>query len=199
MPEYRIERLQITGRSDAVIEMTGQGHYQSNSSLRKTLKTTAVQTEEESPELDVKFDRHVFRQLFYLGVDYVMSPHNMEMKIFMVTMLTMMILMFVYFRNQVRNFILVLRRILRLYRENCLKISSKVFSKVGPIFSKFIQNFVISAKGDKELLGLHSVQAHNVSNQKKKKKTVYSVVCYLPNKCTTNTLSQMEAEIHLVL
>jgi hypothetical protein len=40
----------------------------------------------------------------HIGIDYVLSSHNIELKIFMVTMLAMMVCMFVYFRAQVGNF-----------------------------------------------------------------------------------------------
>ncbi len=43
-------------------------------------------------------------------------------------------------------------------------------------------------KGYTELLSLHAIQARNASNQKKKK-TAYSVVHYLSDKCTMNTVS----------
>lgn len=104
MPEYRIERLQIAGRSDSIIEMNAtNGSSFGNSTLKKTLETKSVQTETTvvSPDTRLKFDRYIFHQIVYLSVDYVLSPHNMEMKIFMVTMLIMMAFMFVYFSAQV--------------------------------------------------------------------------------------------------
>ncbi len=51
--------------------------------------------------------------------------------------------------------------------------------------------------GDTELLSLHTIQARNAWNQKKGK-TEYSAVHYPSKKHTTNTVSQVEAEIQLV-
>lgn len=99
IPQDGFERLQITGRTDAVIDMNDTG-YSSNSS-RKSLKNIAIQTEDAKPVNNLKFDRYIMYQLLRIGVDYILSSHNIELKIFMVTILTMMVCMFIYFRAQV--------------------------------------------------------------------------------------------------
>lgn len=103
MPEYGIERLQIAGRSDAIIEMNRTNYFQNNTSFRKTLKTTAVQTDEEfTNKSQLELNRYIFHQLIHISIEYVLSSHNVELKIFMVTMIAMMICMFIYFRAQVK-------------------------------------------------------------------------------------------------
>lgn len=97
MPDYKIERLQIAGRSDVIIEMNTTNNVYNSSSLKRALKSESVQTEEQS------VPRYFFHQIIHLSIEYVLSPHNMEMKIFMLTMLMLMVLMFVYFSAQVSD------------------------------------------------------------------------------------------------
>lgn len=75
--------------------------YGVNTSARTTMKNIAVQTDDSKSSISPKWDRHLFYQILHIGIDYVLSPHNVELKIFMVTIVTMMICMFVYFRAQV--------------------------------------------------------------------------------------------------
>lgn len=99
VPQEGFERLQITGRTDAVIEIN-ETNYGFNSS-QKTLKNIAIQTEESKPAANLILDRYIFYHIMHMGLDYVLSSHNLELKIFMIVVVIMMIGMFIYFRAQV--------------------------------------------------------------------------------------------------
>lgn len=101
MPEYSAERLQITGKSDVIIEMNRSSEYARNASSNKqTLKTVAIQTEENNTK-GFEFDRYVLYRLVNFGLDYALSQENMGMKVFMAGMVIMIMSMFMYFRAQV--------------------------------------------------------------------------------------------------
>lgn len=103
MPEYSAERLQITGKSDAIIEMNRSSEYARNtSSNRQTLKTVAIQTEENTTK-GIEFDRYVLYRLVNFGLEYALSQENMGLKVFMAGMVIMIMSMFMYFRAQMRE------------------------------------------------------------------------------------------------
>lgn len=129
MPEYKIERLQIAGKSDAIIEMNATSNLY-NSSLKRTLETKSVQTENESTDSHLKLDRYLFHQIIYSSIEYILSPHNMEMKIFMLTMLIMMAVMFVYFSAQV-SAILSYKSLVNTRVENSPSLGVKITANIS--------------------------------------------------------------------
>lgn len=100
LPKDNTERPQIAGRSDAVIEMNRTDFNRNGSSIRMTLKTIAVQTEDNVTS-GIKFDRYIFYHLLSSGFDYVTSQENIGLKMLIFGMIIVIVCMFMYLTAQV--------------------------------------------------------------------------------------------------
>lgn len=95
MPEYSVERLQIAGRSDVVIEMNRSDYDRNVSSVRSTLKTIAVQTDDNTTST-IKLDRYIIYQLANICLEYIRSQENIAWNVFVAVVIISIVCAFMY-------------------------------------------------------------------------------------------------------